>query len=281
MEHVLWVGGGCGSGKTSIARELAHGFDLQVYPVDAHGYDHLRRLGGRPRPSFDELWLASTPEELAERFVSATEERLPLILADLDGMRDGPLVIAEGPLLFPALVAAHVASPAHGVWLVPTEEFQERALRKRGGMSPTSDPERALRNRLARDAILHRLNRRQAAELGCTVIEVDGSRTLAEMEEVVAAHLGERIAAGPRARDGVERRRIRRAENTAIHDNLVAYVADAGIAEAPAAPFACECTTLGCRERVMLPIDEYGRALEQPSRFITGGHVRDAEEVTP
>ncbi len=197
MEHVLWLGGGCGSGKSTIARTLAHRLDLQLYPVDAHGWRHHRLLGAGEQRSNDEMWLRPAPEELAERFVRSAEEHLSLILDDLDAMRGGPLVLAEGPLLFPALVGPHIASSADGVWLVPTEEFQEWCLRKRGGMdSSTSNPERALRNRLGRDAILNRLNRRQAAELGFTVIEVDGSRTLPEMEEVVAAHFAERIAAG-------------------------------------------------------------------------------------
>lgn len=283
MEHVLWIGGGCGAGKTSIALALAHAYDLQLYAVDAHGYDHLRRLGGGLEESMDRRWLDPTPEELAARFVSASAERLPLILADLEARRGGPLLIAEGPQLFPELVAAQVASPAHGVWLVPTVAFQERALRGRGGMSPTSDPERAMRNRLARDAIMNRLIRRQAAALGLTVLDVDGRLGLAEMEQVVAAHFRGLVEAGPRARDGLERRRVRRDENGAVHDNLVAYRADAGLPEAPTFPFACECTRLGCRERVTLTVEEYGSVLAQRSRFIAApGHeerMRDAEEV--
>jgi len=282
MEHVLWLGGGCGSGKSTIARTLAHRLDLQLYPVDAHGWRHHRLLGAGEQRSNDEMWLRPAPEELAERFVRSAEEHLSLILDDLDAMRGGPLVLAEGPLLFPALVGPHIASSADGVWLVPTEEFQEWCLRKRGGMdSSTSNPERALRNRLGRDAILNRLNRRQAAELGFTVIEVDGSRTLPEMEEVVAAHFAERIAAGPRARDGVERRRIRRAENAAVHSNIAAFVEAEKITEPRPFPFVCECTTLGCDKRVPTPIDEYGRVLERPSRYLVAESHRVAAMTLP
>jgi len=269
MEHVLWLGGGCGSGKSTIARALAHRLDLQLYPVDAHGWKHQRLLGTNEERGNDERWLRPSPDELAERFVRASEEKLPLILDDLDAMRGGPLVLAEGPLLFPALVAPHLGSPAHGLWLVPTEEFQESCLRKRGGVdSATSDPERALRNRLARDAILNRLNRLQAAELGLTVIEVDGGRELRGMEEVVAEHFAELIAAGPRARDGVERRRIRRAENAAIHGNITSYLKAEHISGPWPFPFVCECTTLGCTEQVLRPIEEYGRLLERASRYL-------------
>ena len=273
MDNVLWLGGGCGSGKTTISRELAHRGDLQLYPVDAHGYEHLRRTGAALlQASLDERWLQPTPEELADRFVRDSERRLPLVLEDLGRLRDGPLVIAEGPQLFPALVAAHVASPAHGVWLVPTEEFQRRMLSHRVEPSHTSDPELALRNRLDRDAILNRLIRRQAAELGLQVIDVDGSIGLYDMIQVVAGRFEEVLAAGRRARDGAEHRRIRRIENTAVRDNLVAWRADVGAERMPDPPrfgFACECATVqACRERVLLSATEYDEALRRPGRFV-------------
>ncbi|HKF76557.1 MAG TPA: hypothetical protein VKF59_10480 [Candidatus Dormibacteraeota bacterium] len=268
MDHVLWLGGGCGSGKSSIARELTHRLDLRLYAVDAHGYDHHRRLGGQDLGGHDERWLLPTPEQLADRFVRESEERLTLIFDDLTAMREGPLVLAEGAQLFPELVAAHLASPGHGLWLVPTDEFQRRALGQRAAPQATSDAERAGRNRLARDSMLNALIRRQASDIGLTVIEVDGSRTLLEMMEAVQSHFAEHIAAGPRARDGAERRRIRREENESVHSNLASYQADVGMAQAPIFDFACECVTLGCRERVRLSIDEYGTTLAQPDRFV-------------
>src|ERR1041385_5868650 len=281
LEHVLWIGGGCGAGKTTIALELAHRLDLQVYPVDGHGYDLERRLGRVRRQSHDDLWLKPAPEELAERFVAASAEKMPLILDDLRAMGGGPLVLAEGPQLFPDLVAAHVASPEHGVWLVPNQEFQEWALRRRGGMSsPPSDAQRALRNRLARDSILNSLIRDQAVERGLTVLEVDRARSLDEMTEAVAAYFGALIAAGPRALDGAERRRIRRAENLVASAQITAWRADAGLPEAPRFPFVCECANLGCRETVLLSADEYGRAVEDPSRaLIAPSHPRETLEV--
>jgi hypothetical protein len=279
MDHVLWVGGGCGSGKTTISRELAHRHDVQLYPVDAHGYEHLRRRSeGLLQIGLDERWLRPTPEELAERFVSESDRRLPLIFEDLARLAGGPLVIAEGPQLFPALVAAHVASPRHGLWLVPTEDFQRRMLAERIEMTHTSDPELAMRNRLGRDAILNRLIRRQAAELGFPVIDVDGSVGLSEMIEVVAGRFEERLAAGPRVRDGAEHRRIRRIENAAVRDNLVAWREDAGVERMPDPPrygFACECEAVrGCRERVLLSADEYDEVERLQGALVAPAHER-------
>jgi hypothetical protein len=268
MDHVIWLGGGCGSGKSSIARELAHRFDLVLYATDAHTWEHWRRRGAPDLGSGDDRWLRTPPEELARQFVSGSDEVLPLILEDLDALREGPLVLAEGPQLFPELVAPHLTSPGHGLWLMPTPEFQRWAVGRRGEPSGTSDGEQALRNRLARDAILNELIRDQAAGLSLSLLEVDGSRTLPEMMDAVADHFAEQIAAGPRARDGAEHRRIRRQENVGIHGNLRSFRAHLGLAEPPVFDFACECETLGCRERVLLTVDEYATALEPPERYV-------------
>jgi hypothetical protein len=47
------VSAGCGSGKTSIALELAHGFDLQVYFVPTEEFQEraLTKRGGTSRSS--------------------------------------------------------------------------------------------------------------------------------------------------------------------------------------------------------------------------------------
>ena len=140
MDHVIWLGGGCGSGKSSIARELVHRFDLVLYATDAHTWEHRRRRGAPDLASGDDRWLWTLAEELARQFFSSSDEVLPLILDDLDALRDGPLVLAEGPQLFPELVAPHLASPRHGLWLMPTPEFQRWALGRRGEPRGTSRP---------------------------------------------------------------------------------------------------------------------------------------------
>jgi hypothetical protein len=163
---------------------------------------------------------------------------------------------------------------------MPTPEFQRWAVGRRGEPSGTSDRERALQNRLARDAILNELIRDQATGLGLSLLEVDGSRTLPEMMDAVADHFAEQIAAGPRARDGGEHRHIRRQENVAIHGNLCSFRAHLGLAQAPVFDFACECGTLGCRERVLLTVDEYGTALEPPERYVVlREHAGEGEAV--
>jgi hypothetical protein len=286
MEHVLWLAGGCGAGKTSIAFDLAHRFDLQLYIVDAHGFALDRRraspLAGLDR---DERWLKPAPEELAERFVRESEALLPLIFEDLEAMRGGPLVIAEGPQFLPDLVADRLASPGHGLWLVPTESFQRRSLGDR--QLHTSDAERAHRNRLARDAILNGWNREQAAARGLLVVDVDGALDLSATTELVAKRFAALVAAGPRARDEAERRRIRREENAAVHFQITAWRESVGVERMPEPPrvrFVCECGRPGCREVVELTADEFGEVLDRPGRLnVAEAHLAgpESESVRP
>jgi hypothetical protein len=269
------VSGRIGSMETTLQGEWR-------WATDAHTWEHWRRRGAPDLGSGDDRWLRTPPEELARQFVSGSDEVLPMILEDLDALRDGPLVLAEGPQLFPELIAPHLASPGHGLWLMPTLEFQRWALGRRGEPSGTSDREQALQNRLARDGILNETIRSQAAGLGLSLLEVDGSRTLPEMMDAVADHFAEQIAAGPRARHGAEHRRIRREENVGIHGNLCSFRAHLGLAEPPVFDFACECGTLGCRERVLLTIDEYGTALAPPEWYVVRrAHAGEGDAVPP
>jgi len=47
----------------------------------------------------------ATPAELAERFAAVAAERLEMTVADLRDLGPGPTIVAEGPQLFPDLIA--------------------------------------------------------------------------------------------------------------------------------------------------------------------------------
>jgi hypothetical protein len=49
LRHVYWIGGGSGSGKSTIARRIAVHYGMQLYDTDAVMPDHARRRCRRDR----------------------------------------------------------------------------------------------------------------------------------------------------------------------------------------------------------------------------------------
>src|SRR6187402_458986 len=121
LDHVLWLGGGCGAGKTTLARRLAYRFDLRLYPVDAYGFAHERRATPQAHPTMTYLagldyrdrMVTPTTEQRVHNFVGYATERFGMIAEDLGALSGGPLVLAEGPSLLPELVAPVLATSGH------------------------------------------------------------------------------------------------------------------------------------------------------------------------
>lgn len=226
LAHVLFIGGGPGSGKTSISRALAYRWDLQLYNVDHRTYDHHYRLGA-PAPD----WTRS-PEELVHDFVAASHRRWPLVLEDLAALPTSPAAIAEGPFLLPELVPPG----AQAVFLRPSEEQIRRVRSQRGSRTVVAD----------RDVLL-------AARIGGLPVD----RPLDEMIELVASRFS--LDGLPRA---VDRPAIRRFENDVLARQVRLYKSSGDAGEAPSdewvLSFACECDTPGCADvvDVALPVFE-------------------------
>jgi shikimate kinase len=109
LSHVLWIGGGPGSGKSSIARELARRFELRLYTVDEHEAAHASRM-----PSF-------LADESLDGVLTASRHRFRLVLEDLAALSDSPGAIVEGTQLFPTSVAAVLREPDHALFLLSVE----------------------------------------------------------------------------------------------------------------------------------------------------------------
>ena len=88
LDHVLWIGGHSGAGKSTVGRQLVRRWGLRLYACDTRTWEHRDRA-----------------------IASGVDAALPR----------SPLVLAEGTLLPP-----HVADPARSVWLVPSKDFQAR-----------------------------------------------------------------------------------------------------------------------------------------------------------
>jgi hypothetical protein len=110
LSHVLWIGGGRGSGKSSIARTLAHRFDLQLYAVDEHEAAHAPRMP------------ALADAEASDAFLTASRHRFRLVLEDLASLAPSPWAIVEGSPLWPTSVAAVLRDPGHALFLLPVDQ---------------------------------------------------------------------------------------------------------------------------------------------------------------
>jgi hypothetical protein len=189
-----WIGGGSGSGKSTIACSLAAQYGLRLYDTDAVMSAHAHRLAPQQAPylaafmaaSMDERWVERSPEVMLETFHWFRGEGFELIAEDLEAEEGDVLV--EGFRLLP-----HLTPADRSVWLLPTPEFRLRAFTERGTLweipNRTSDPERALSNLLERDRLFTEQLRLAVEELGLASIHVDGTTSRADLADQVAKAL--------------------------------------------------------------------------------------------
>ncbi|TCO57322.1 hypothetical protein [Actinocrispum wychmicini] len=199
LRKALWIGGGQWAGKSTVARILAMRHGLTAYHYDYHdarGHND-RRIArrvhtGQSAPDPEDVWVNTTPADMAVATLGGFPERFEWALDDLRALVSPHPIIAEGWGLRPELVAPLVAEPRQMVVMVPTEEFRQRQLRALPRAARTthqvSDPERAQRNRIARDRLVATDAARAAHQYGMRVIEVDGSVDAEGVADILSAH---------------------------------------------------------------------------------------------
>jgi 2-phosphoglycerate kinase len=200
LAEVYWIGGGSAAGKSTVARRLAREHGLRHYATDDVMGEHARRSTPADSPQLsafmamdmDERWLNRSPEVMLETFHWYRGEGFHLILEDLCALPPGPPVVVDGFRLLPHLVRPLLTDPPRAVWLLPTDDFRRAALASRGGTwtiaGRTSDPERALRNLLARDRMFTDRLRMETA--GLPVVEVEPAMTEDDLTARVSAIFG-------------------------------------------------------------------------------------------
>lgn len=140
--QIYWLGGSPCSGKSSVAERLAAEFNVQLYHVDVEFDRHIEGFTVEDQPALT-TWLAGDCAErwlkpvatLTADVMACYAEHFTFILDDVrrmvaSEMRGQPLLV-EGTALLPELVQPHLAADHHGLWLVPTPEFQQRHYRQR------------------------------------------------------------------------------------------------------------------------------------------------------
>lgn len=207
LKQALWICGGQWAGKSTVSRLLAHRHGITVYHYDFHDAraHQDRRIAHRVRngspvedPDPEAVWVDTTPERMAADTIAGFPTRFAWALDDLRALVSGRPILAEGWGLRPELVAPLLDSPRRMIVLVPTNEFREHQLRvlpRAGAVTQrVSDPERAQRNRIARDRLVAEDAVRSATGLGIRVLRVDGSKDAEAIADVVAEHFGPYLA---------------------------------------------------------------------------------------
>jgi 2-phosphoglycerate kinase len=201
LEHVYWIGGGSGAGKSTITRRLAERHGPRWYATDDVMSDHARRTTPATSPylhefmamDMDERWVNRSPATMLETFHWFRGEGFDLIVADLLRLPTERVVV-EGFRLLPRLVDPLLSAPDHAVWLLPTPEFRRAAFDSRGALwtiaRRTSDPQRALDNLLARDRMFTERLIEETAALGLPAITVDTTMSEDELVDRVAKVFG-------------------------------------------------------------------------------------------
>ena len=202
LQHIRWIGGGSGAGKSTVSRQLAEKHGLRLYKCDEMQSSHTARSNPVDHPllhtflamTMDERWAQRTPEEMFRTFHGFQGEGFELLLEDLLDMPTDQFILAEGFKLLPRLVAPLLSQPNQAVWLIPTPQFRRAALESRGSLwsiaGRTSDPERALSNLLVRDAIYTKEVFKEAAALHLKTLEIDRSFSVDELVACVEECLG-------------------------------------------------------------------------------------------
>jgi hypothetical protein len=255
LSGVLWIGGGQGSGKSSVAWELSRRHGLQLYNIDHRMQAHLARH--EPHEFFglsiDERWLDPDVHTMLRWFVETSRDRLRIVLEDIAALPEEPGVVVEGPQLFPSLVAPLLERPDQALVFVAPEDDQRSRLLARGPMAGASDPVRARANAVERDLLITSRIAHEAAAYGIAAMIVDAPlEVMIEQADVHFAHALDRL---PRGGDLAA---ARRAENDAIAVQVRLY-RDAGLPprDYPPLVFSCECGEVGCRDTFELSLEEY------------------------
>ncbi|HEY7024351.1 MAG TPA: hypothetical protein VH371_05245 [Candidatus Limnocylindrales bacterium] len=256
LDHVLFVGGPPGVGKTTVASILARRHGLRLYSADTRTWVHRDRAianGVEAAVHWESLSpgqrVSAADDELVA--MSLHRERGAMVLGDLRSLPRSPLIVAEGTVIRPEDVPPGAAA----VWLLSDARDQRQRLVDRDGT--------AFRlYELMLDVITV-----EVAEARAPVIQVGSiAHTVAALENSFAGQL----ARGPLATTVTKCRHLVREANLDIVNQVRGYYARpwaAGDPEAVVRAFLCECGATNCEAFVDATVGD-----ASSNRVIEVGH---------
>lgn len=192
MSHVYLIGGGPGSGKSSIAQHLSKKFGIEYWKGDDFVGEHQQEAAERKFPMNNYVNnLADDEQQLelikltAKQELARQEELFYILLKELR-IRKFDQLILEGNCLLPNLVMERFEYPHSAIWLVPTPEFQKELYPKRDWVSDllkqAKDPEQTLQNWINRDEEFNETIISQAKEHALPLKMINGKQPLEAVE---------------------------------------------------------------------------------------------------
>ena len=199
LKRVFWLGGSPCAGKSSISEILVSRFDVDVYHVDEAFEIHRQGLNPAQHPTLTK-WLESSWNQrwmqpvdcLVEDVISCYREHFDLVRQDILARPERKSLLVEGTALLPREVANIMPNRSHAIWIIPTADFQREhySLREwaRNIVEQCDDPKVAFQNWMERDIRFAEWIEAEVSTLDLQLLRIDGSRTIAENAEEVAAH---------------------------------------------------------------------------------------------
>lgn len=136
LDHVRWIAGDTGSGKTTVAEILAGRFDLDRYDGDRAERDWVSRCSHQRHPHLaalcsqqpGDVWRDRSPEQVFEAMAGRHGETVGFLIEDLLARPAGRTVLVDYFGVLPQDLAPLLRWPEQAVFLVPTAQFRRDAL---------------------------------------------------------------------------------------------------------------------------------------------------------